>query len=84
MMSQTGQHISKIHLLPNMSRVKGNQAMKFGQLVECNIDFMAIQIFQLNLTPTYSIYLLTTYYPQKGLNLLSLQRLDSYLRFSKF
>ena len=46
--------------------------------------FMAIRLFQLNLTPTYSIYLLTTYYPQKGLNLLSLQRLDSYVRSSKF
>ena len=39
--------------------------------------FMAIRVFQLNLTPTYSIHLLTIYYPQKGLNLLSLQRLDS-------
>ena len=45
---------------------------------------MAIRDFQLNLTPTYSIHLLTIYYPQKGLNLLSLQRLDSYLRSSKF
>ena len=45
--------------------------------------FMTIWDFQLNLTPTYSIYLLTSYDPQKGLNLLSLQRLDSYLRSSK-
>ena len=45
---------------------------------------MAIRVFQLNLTSTYSVYLLTTYYPQKGLNLISLQRLDSYLRSSKF
>ena len=22
------------HLLPNMSRIKGNQAMKFGQLIQ--------------------------------------------------
>ena len=34
-------------------------------------------------TPTYSIYLLTTYYAQKDLNLLFLQRLDSYLKSSK-
>ena len=39
--------------------------------------FMAIEVFQLNLTPTYSIYLLITDYTQKSLNLLSLQRLDS-------
>ena len=46
--------------------------------------FMTIRVFPLNLTPTYSIYLLTAYYPQKGLNLISLQRLHSYLRSSKF
>ena len=47
--------------------------------------FMAIQVFRLNLAPTYSIYLLTTYYyPRKSLSLISLQRLDSYLRSSKF
>ena len=26
-----------IHILPNMSRSKGNQTMKFGQLTECNM-----------------------------------------------
>ena len=25
-----------IHILPNISRRKGNQSMKFGQIVECN------------------------------------------------
>ena len=45
---------------------------------------MAIRVFQLKLTPTYSIYLLTAYYPQKGSNLFILQRLDSYLKSSKF
>ena len=33
-------------------------------------------VFQLNLTPAYSIYPLTTFYPRKGLNRLSLYRLD--------
>ena len=33
--------------------------------------FVAIQVFQLNLTPTYSAYQLITYYRQKGLNLLN-------------
>ena len=26
-----------MHILPNTSRSKGNQTMKFGQLIECNI-----------------------------------------------
>ena len=26
-----------IHILPNISRKKGNQAMTFGQLIECNM-----------------------------------------------
>ena len=34
MTSQTGQQIMSIHILPNTSRNKGNQAMKFGQLIE--------------------------------------------------
>ena len=34
MTSQTGQQIITIHPLPNTSRSKGNQTMKFGQLIE--------------------------------------------------
>ena len=34
MTSQTGQQIITIHALPNISRSKGNQAMKFGQLIK--------------------------------------------------
>ena len=26
-----------IHILPNISRIQGNQAMKFGQLIEYNM-----------------------------------------------
>ena len=26
-----------IHILPNISRSEGNQTMKFGQLMECNM-----------------------------------------------
>ena len=33
MTSQAGQQIITIHILPNISRSKDNQAMKFGQLV---------------------------------------------------
>ena len=31
---QTGQQIITIHILPNISRCKANQVMKFGQLIE--------------------------------------------------
>ena len=34
MMSQTGQQIITMHILPNISRSKGNQSIKFGQLTE--------------------------------------------------
>ena len=36
MTSQPGQQTIAIHLLTNISRSKGNQAMKLGQLIECN------------------------------------------------
>ena len=34
MTSQTGQQIITIQILPNISRSKGNQTMKFGQLID--------------------------------------------------
>ena len=34
MTSQTGQQIMAVHILPNISRSKGNQKMKFCQLME--------------------------------------------------
>ena len=34
MTSQTGKKIIRILILPNISRSKGNQAMKFGQFIE--------------------------------------------------
>ena len=36
MTSQPGQQTITIHILPNNSRSKGNQAMKFGQVTEDN------------------------------------------------
>ena len=32
--SQPGKQTIAIHSLPNISRIKGNQKMKFGQLIE--------------------------------------------------
>ena len=37
MTSQPGKQIISIHILPNISRSKGNPAMKFGQLIEYNM-----------------------------------------------
>ena len=34
MTSQSGQQTMTIHILPYISRSKGNQAMKFGQLIK--------------------------------------------------
>ena len=42
MTSQPGQQTITIHILPNTSRSKGNQTMKFGQVIEYkkeNISF---------------------------------------------
>ena len=48
MTSQPGQQTIAIHILPNISRNKGNQTMKFGQLIEHNmrnITFIGHNIF---------------------------------------
>ena len=37
MTSQSGYQIIAIHILTNISRSTGNQAMKFGQLIEYNL-----------------------------------------------
>ena len=36
---ESGKQIIAIHVLPNISISKGNQAMKFGQLKENNMSF---------------------------------------------
>ena len=37
MTSQSGKQIIAVHILPNISRSKGNHTMKLGQLIECNM-----------------------------------------------
>ena len=37
MTSQPGEQTTKIHVLTNISKSKGNQAIKFGQLTEYNM-----------------------------------------------
>ena len=38
MTSQLGKKTITIQILPNISRSKGNQAMKFGQLIEYDMN----------------------------------------------
>ena len=37
MTSQPGKQTFVTHILPNISRSKGDQTMTFGQLIECNM-----------------------------------------------
>ena len=37
MMSQIGQAIITIHILPSIARIKDSQAMKFGGLIKYNV-----------------------------------------------
>ena len=37
MTTQPGKQLIAKHTLPNISRSKDNQTMKFGQLIECNM-----------------------------------------------
>ena len=39
MTSQTEKQIILLHRLPSISRNKGNQTMKFGQLIEYNMKY---------------------------------------------
>ena len=42
-MSQPWKQTIIVHILPNISRSKGNQAMKFGQLIEYNVRNILLQ-----------------------------------------
>ena len=43
MTSQAGLQTIAIHILPNISQSKGNQTIKFGQLIEYNKGNMFFQ-----------------------------------------
>ena len=43
MTSQAGHQIIIIHILPNIARSKGNQAMKRGQLIKYNVKNIFLQ-----------------------------------------
>ena len=44
MTSQTGQQITTVYTLPNISRIKDNQTMKFGPLIEHNTRNIFLKI----------------------------------------
>ena len=48
MMSQTGYQTMPIHILTNISRSKGNEIMKFSQLIEYNMRTIFIEKSLLN------------------------------------
>ena len=41
--SQTIKQVIKIHILPNISKSEGNQAMKFGQWIQYNLKNSFLQ-----------------------------------------
>ena len=43
MTSQPGKQTIVIYMLPNISRSKGNQTMKFGQVIECNMKNLFLE-----------------------------------------
>ena len=43
MTSQISKQIMAIHVLPSISRSKGNQAMKFDRLIKCNMTNIFLQ-----------------------------------------
>ena len=45
MTSQTGWQTIVMHILPNISRSKDNQAIKFGHLIECSMRNISLEKF---------------------------------------
>ena len=43
MTSQRGKQIIVIHILYNISRSKGSQTVKFGQLIQCNTRNISLE-----------------------------------------
>ena len=53
MTSQPGEQI-RIAMLPNISKSKGNQTMKFGQLIEYNTRNIFLEKYTQNMWRNYS------------------------------
>ena len=46
MTSEVGQQTITLHILPNISRSKGIQAIKFGQLFEYKVKYFSSEMMQ--------------------------------------
>ena len=53
MTSQNGKQITMIHILSNISRLKGNQTMKFRHLVEYNLKINFSQEIMQKIRPVF-------------------------------
>ena len=58
MTSQPGTQTIPIHILPNISRSKDNQAMKFGQLIEYNMRNIFLEKSYTKSAENYSLTLI--------------------------
>ena len=79
MTSQRDQQTNAMHILPNISRNKGNRTMKLGQLIECNMR-------KLFLEKSYTKYngeTISRPYSKKSKLTISLDQ-DSKVLFSLF
>ena len=74
MMSQTSYQTVAVHILLNISRSKGNQTMKFGQIIEYNMKNIFVE-------KSYTKYTGETsprFFSEKSKSSMSL---DQYLQF---
>ena len=46
MTAQSGKQTTAVHIMFNISRNKGNETMKFGQLIEYNMRNILLKIIQ--------------------------------------
>ena len=60
--SQPGKQTITIHIMPNISRSKGNKALKFGQLIKHNMR----NIFLEKLYAKYSGETIPSYFSKKS------------------
>ena len=62
MTPQTGKQILTIHILPNTSISKGNQTIKFGQLIGLKVINIFLKKLPLYLRKTSGLYLISLYF----------------------
>ena len=66
MKPQLGKHANIIHILPNISRNKNSQTIKFGQLLECNQRNIYIKNEARRLVPYHFLFFKKASYEVKA------------------